>query len=62
MDKSVTEIVTTDKFNQISIMNKVISYNELDNNVILVTYVPKLDISILNSHGLDIFKVLKQID
>lgn len=49
-----------DTFRDKSVRNKIISYNEMGNNKVLVTYIPKLDYDIIKSHGLDILKVVKR--
>jgi hypothetical protein len=41
-------------------MNKRISYKMISNQKVLVNYVPKLDIDILESHNLDFIKVLNK--
>lgn len=57
LEKSVTKIITESIFDKISIMNKVVSYKYLDDNKILVSYIPKLDADIISSHNLDIIKL-----
>ncbi|EAW14651.1 uncharacterized protein ACLA_056740, partial [Aspergillus clavatus NRRL 1] len=41
-------------------MYKIISYKYISNNKILVSYIPKLDKDIIDSHNLDIFKILNK--
>ena len=41
-------------------MNKVISYKVISEEKVLVTYIPKLDYDIINSHNLDFLKVLNK--
>lgn len=57
LDKDITEIVTKSRFNTISIMYKIISYHSLDDNNYIVSYIPKLDPDIIESHGLDLIKI-----
>jgi hypothetical protein len=50
--------MTQATFRQKSLMNKVISYKEVSEEKVLVTYNPKLDYYIINSHNLSFLKVL----
>ena len=59
-DKAITEIMNTSLFNEKSLMNKIISYKEIGDDKLLVTYLPKLDYDIVNSHNLDFIKVLSK--
>jgi len=60
LDKAITEIVSEKYFDRISSMHKVTSYKRISSENILVSYVPKIDNDIINSHNLDIIKVLNQ--
>ena len=60
LDKTVTEIMIMgdSTFKQKSLRNKIVYYKNISENKLLVTYVPKLDLDIIESHNLDIFKIL----
>lgn len=58
LDRAITEIVNEERFEIISSMHKVTSYKTISPSNILVSYVPKLDNDIINSHDLDIIKLL----
>lgn len=61
LDKPVTDLVSIKKFNEISLMFKITSYTEVSDTKILVTYIPKLDLEVITSHGLDIVKIANTI-
>lgn len=42
LDKSVTDLVSINRFNEISIMHKITSYKQVSEAKILVSYIPKL--------------------
>lgn len=52
-EKGISEIMSIKTFNQKSVMNKIISYKEIGDDKLLVSYTPKLDYEIINSHNLD---------
>lgn len=58
LDRAITEIVNEETFQIISSMHRVTSYKEISPQNILVSYIPKLDNDIIDSHGLDIIKLL----
>lgn len=58
LDKPITEIMSEATYNKISIMHKVTSSKQIGDDKVLVTYTPKLDYDIINSHNLDFLKVL----
>lgn len=49
--------MTRKEFERKSVMNKIVSYKEISNDKLLVTYVPGLDYDIITSHNLDFLKV-----
>lgn len=57
LDKPIVDIMTPETFRQKSLINKIISYKEISENKVLVTYSPKLDYDIIKSHNLDFLKV-----
>lgn len=52
--------MTNGTFRQKSLINKIVSYKEISNKNVLVTYVPTLDSDIIKSHNLDFIKVLNK--
>lgn len=58
LDKPITKIVSENKFNEISLINKITSYKIISEDKILLTYIPKLDPQTIESYNLDIIKVL----
>ena len=58
LEKPITDVVSTTTFDKYSLMYKIISYKHISNDKILVSYIPKLDKDILDSHDLDILKIL----
>jgi len=61
LDKSITKVISPQEFEQKSAINKIVSYKNISNNKMLVTYVPKLDYDIIKSHDLDFLKVSRKI-
>lgn len=57
LEKNVTKIVGESNLDQISLMNKVVSYKILDNDKILVSNIPKFDVEVISSHNLVMKKV-----
>lgn len=60
LDKPTTQILSKDKFDEISTIYKIASYKQITNDKILVSYVPKLDYDIIDSHNLDFLKVVNK--
>ena len=60
LEKPITKIVSEDTFERKSLINKIVSYEEITGGQYLVTFIPKLDYDIINSHGLDFLKVLSK--
>ena len=58
LDRAVTKILNEKSFDIVSSMNKVVSYKIIGKDDILATYVPRLDKNIIDSHDLDITKLL----
>lgn len=58
MNKPVTEILSNSAFNTKMLMYRIVSYKELSDDRILVSYIPKLDYELITSHGLDFLKVV----
>ena len=58
LEKPITDVVSTTTFEKYSVMYKIISYKHISNNKILISYIPKLDKDIIDSHDLDILKIL----
>jgi len=57
LDKAKTILVKNATFKQISLLHKVVSYKTIGENSTLVSYLPKLDPTIIKSHNLDIVKI-----
>jgi len=57
LDKSVTKLVTTKTFDEKAVMNKITSYKKVAEDKFLVSYIPRLDYDIINSHKLDFIKI-----
>lgn len=62
LEKAITEVLTSKEFNSKMLMHKITSYKWISDNKVLVTYVPKLDYDIIESHGLDLLKVLNKFE
>ena len=57
LEKPITEILSRKEFDNKMLMYKIMSYKEISNNKVLVTYIPKLDYGIMASHNLDFIKL-----
>ena len=57
MDKPVSEIMSSKTFDTKMLMHKITSYKEISDDKVLVSYVPKLDYNVINSHNIDITKI-----
>lgn len=57
LEKSVTKVLSNQVYRTKMLMHKIISYKQISNDKVLVTYIPKLDYGIINSHGLDFIKI-----
>lgn len=42
------------------LMHKIMSYKEISQDKVLVSYVPKLDYEVINSHRLDFIKIVNK--
>jgi hypothetical protein len=60
LDKAITEIMSYNTFEEKSLMNKIESYKEIDDNKVVVSYIPKLDYDIIESHDLDFLKIINK--
>lgn len=49
-----------EKFDKISCISKITSYTEIDNDYVLVSYIPKLYYDLIYSHGLEFLKVVEK--
>lgn len=43
-------------------MNKITSYKWISDNKVLVSYIPKLDYTVIKSHGLDFIKIVNKFE
>ena len=59
-EKPVTEILSDNEFNNKMLMHKIMSYKQISENKYLVSYIPKLDYEIINSHKLDFIKIVNK--
>ena len=57
LDRGLTKVVSRKKFDQISVMNKISAYKIIDDDRILVSYIPKLDYYIITSPGLNFIRI-----
>jgi hypothetical protein len=60
LDKPITEVVSENNFDAISIRHKIMNYKNIAKDKVMVSYTTKLDYDIINGHGLDITKVLNK--
>lgn len=58
LEKPITEILTNREYQTLKVMHKVTSEIQLSKDRKLVSYIPKLDYDLINSHGLDFLKVV----
>lgn len=52
--------MTTNNFKTKSVMNKIISDKRISKDKILVNYLPKLDLDLINKHDLNIIKIFNK--
>ena len=57
LEKPITEILSYKEFDNKMLMYKIMSYKIISDNKVLVTYIPKLDYEIINTHKLDFIKI-----
>ena len=57
LEKPITDVLSKNNFETKSIMHKIMSYKNISDNKVLVSYVPKLDSDIIESHNLDYIKI-----
>lgn len=57
LDTPVTTIMSHKSFDLISLIREVVSYKTIGDDKILVSYLPKLDKSLIDGHNMDISKV-----
>ena len=60
MDKPITELLSREAFERKMLMHKIMSYKDISEDKVLVSYVPKLDYDIITSHGLDFMKFVNK--
>lgn len=60
LDKPVTKILSKQAFEIKCLMNKIVSYKELVEDKILVSYVPRQDSDIVTSHNLNLLKLVSK--
>ena len=60
--RPVTELLTSKAFDRKMLMHKIMSYREISDDKILVSYVPKLNYGIITDHGLDFMKFAKSTE
>jgi hypothetical protein len=60
LDKFISDIVSFKRFSIMRLINKIIGYQILSKNKILVSYVPDLNVNIIKSNNLDLVKLSKK--
>lgn len=60
LEKPITEVLSYEAFETKMLMHKIMSYKEISEHKVLVSYVPKLDYDVINSHGLDFIKIVNK--
>jgi hypothetical protein len=55
--KPIADIVSLERFRELSSLHKIYGYEELDDNRYLISYTAPLDWDIINANGLDIAKI-----
>ena len=60
LEKPVTEVLSHKAFENKMLMCKIMSYKEISNDKVLVSYIPKLDYEIIKSHNLDFIKIVNK--
>lgn len=60
LDKPMTEVVSDNKFDQLSMIHKIMGYKHIGKDRIMVSYTEKLDSNIIKEHDLDFIKVLSK--
>lgn len=60
LEKPITEVLSYKVFDRIMLMNKIMSYKEISNDKVIVSYVAKLDYEIIKSHKLDFIKIVNK--
>lgn len=60
MDKPVSDIMSFTTFDTKMLMHKIMSYKEISEDKVLVSYVPKLDYDVITGHNLDITKIAEK--
>lgn len=62
LEKDITEIMSYNKFHNIKIKNKIVSFTELTPRKVLVTYNKSIDINLIKEHNLDVNLFEENID
>lgn len=60
LDKPITEVVSDNEFDAISIRHKIMNYKNIATDKVMVSSLEKLDYDVINGHGLDFVKVLSK--
>ena len=58
LEKPITEVLSNETFQKKMLMCKIMSYKQISEHRVLVSYVPSLDYDIITSHGLDYLKIV----
>lgn len=58
LEKPITEVLSNETFSKKMSMCKIVSYKQISEDRVLVSYVPVLDYDIIKSHGLDYLKIV----
>ena len=59
-EKPITEVLSEETFQKKMLMYKIVSYKQITENRVLVSYIPSLDYDIITSHGLDYLKIVSK--
>ena len=62
LEKSTTKVLTNKRFESISHVYKIGSVIDISTNKKIVSYIPKIDYDVVDSHGLDFMKVVNKYD
>lgn len=57
IEKPITEVLSKKSFENKMVMYKITSYKIISDDKVLVSYIPKLDHNVVNSHNLDFIKL-----
>lgn len=60
IEKAITEVMSTKRFKEIAPVYKVNNHIYISDQVVLVTYTPKLDPDMISNHGLDFMSALNK--